>query len=196
MCVHLVDTQTGKAKVLRGADGRPGDAVGGNHRAAAFSPDGKQVLYVRSDGVRSTVIQRDLQTGTERALDPGPGELSRTFFDRSGRSVVMEVLARDTDQDGHLTPPRLATTLMGRRCRGPVMSASFFGQVGDKPLQRVVSVDGGPVRAAPAGPPLEPYEPPRCRYELAAPGPDAMGRGDALPFGPFRWKVAENPSPR
>ena len=42
MCVHLVDTETGMGKVLRGADGRPGDEVGGNHRAAAFSPDGKE----------------------------------------------------------------------------------------------------------------------------------------------------------
>ena len=38
MCLHLVDTQTGKALALRGADGRAGDAVGGDHRAATFSP--------------------------------------------------------------------------------------------------------------------------------------------------------------
>jgi hypothetical protein len=186
-----VDTATGKAVALRGADGRPGDAVSGDHRAATFSSDGKSLLYIKSDGPQSAVILRDLRTGSERRIDPGPGELSRAFFDRSGRFVVMDVVARDTDKDQLLTLPRIATTLGSRRCRAPVSSASFFGQIGDKPTQRVAPVEGGAVRDAPPGPLLEPNTRPRLGYELASRGQKATGRGDALPLGPFRWKVTE-----
>jgi hypothetical protein len=188
MCVHLVDTETGKAVALRGADGRPGDTVSGDHRAATFSPDGKTLLYIKSDGVRSIVVQRDLRTGTERPIDPGPGDLSRVFFDRSGRLVVMDVVARDTDRDGLLTQPLVATTLGRRRCRAPVSSASFFGEIGDKPVQRVAPVEGGAVRDAPPGPPLSPSDRPRPGYGLASKGPRASGRGDSLPVGPFHWE--------
>jgi len=195
MCVHLVDTETGKAVALRGADGRPGDTVSGDHRAAMFSPDGKALLYIKSDGPRSVVVQRDLRTGAERPIDTGPGDLSRAFFDRSGRLVVMDVVARDTDRDGLLTQPRVATTLGSRRCRAPVSSASFFGEIGDKPVQRVAPVDGGAVRDAPSGPPLSPTDRPRPGYGLASQGPRASGRGDPLPVGPFHWEVSQ-PSER
>jgi dipeptidyl aminopeptidase/acylaminoacyl peptidase len=195
MCVHLVDTETGKAVALRGADGRPGDEVSGDHRAASFSPDGKALLYIKSDGARSIVVQRDLGTGAERAIDPGPGELSRAFFDRSGRFVVMEVVARDTNGDGLLTQPRVSTTLGSRRCRAPVTSASFYGQIGDKPVQRVAPVAGGAVRDAAAGPPLSPSDRPPPRYDLASKERRALGRGDSLPAGPFHWEVTR-PSER
>jgi hypothetical protein len=190
MCVHLVDTETGKAVALRGADGRPGDTVIGDHRAAAFSPDGKALLYIKSDGARSIVVQRDLRTGAERPIDPGPGDLIRAFFDRSGRFVVMDVVARDTNHDGLLTQPRVATTLGDRRCRAPAASASFFGQIGDKPVQRVAPVVGGAVRDAPSGPPLSPSDRRPPRYGLASQGPSASGRGHSLPVGPFHWEVS------
>jgi hypothetical protein len=196
MCVHLVDTETGKAVALRGADGRPGDTVGGDHRAATFSPDGKALLYIKSDGARSIVVQRDLRTGAERPIDPGPGDLSRAFFDRSGRFVVMDVVATDTDRDGLLTQPRVATTLGSRRCRAPLSSASFFGEIGDKPVQRVAPVDGGAVRDAPPGSPLSATDRPRPRYDLASQGPRASGRGDSLPVGPFHWEVSRPSEPR
>jgi hypothetical protein len=194
MCVHLVDTATGKAVALRGADGRPGDAVSGDHRAVTFSPDGKSLLYIKTDGARSTVIQRDLRTGVERPIDPGPGELSRVFFDRSGRFVVMEVVAQDTDHDQLLALPRIATTMGSRRCRAPVSSASFFGQIGDKPIQRVAPIEGGAVRDAPVGPPLAPTPRSRPGYDLASGGHKATGRGDSLPLGPLRWKPSEKPT--
>lgn len=192
MCVHLVDAETGRAVALRGADGRPGDTVSGDHRAATFSPDGKALLFIKSDGIRSIVVQRDLRTGAERPIDPGQGDLSRVFFDRSGRLIVMDVVARDTDRDGLLTLPRVATTLRDRRCRAPVASASFFGEIGDKPVQRVAPVEGGAVRDAPPGPSLAPRDRPPSGYSLVSQGPRASGRGDSLPVGPFHWESADS----
>ena len=136
------------------------------------------------------VVQRDLRTGAERPIDSGPGELSRAFFDRSGRFVVMDVVARDTDRDGLLTQPRVATTLGSRRCRAPVSSASFFGEMGDKPVQRIAPVEGGPVRDAPSGPSLTPDSRPKPGYNLVSRGPTATGRGDALRLARFTGRSA------
>ena len=196
MCVHLVDVRSGKATVLAGADGRSGDPIDGRHRAARFSRDGTSLLYIRSDGARALVVQRDLSSGVERILDPNPGpnpgpnpdpgELSRAFFESTGQFVVMEVVTRDTDGDGQLRPPRLATTLRARRCRGPVISSSSFGMVGDRPIQRIAAIKGdAAVTDAPPGTLFQPppwIAPP---YEL---DPAPAGRGNALPLGPFHWQ--------
>jgi hypothetical protein len=189
MCVHLVDAQSGKAVVLSGADGRPGDTVGGAHRAAHFSPDGKRLLYIRSNGDRANVVVRDLASGVEHVVDPGPGLLSAAYFDRSGRFVVMDVVVTDTDRDGRLRGPELVSTLSSRRCRGPVASASFFGEFGDRPVQRIAPVSGGKVENAPRGRRLEPIKRLSPSYELVGRTP-ALGLPETLlPVGPLRWQL-------
>jgi hypothetical protein len=189
LCVYLVDLESGKASALPRADGRPGDAVGGAHRAASFSADGERLLYLRSDGRHSEVIQRELRTGQERSIDPGPGELSQAFFDDSGRFVVMEVVASDTSGDGLVRPPRLATTLGPRRCRGPVLSASFFGQSDDRPTQIVAPVTGGRPSAAAARATYQPSIPTEPGYQLVPSAGAELTPRAALPRGPFRWQV-------
>ncbi len=188
LCLHLVDAQSGKTIALRGADGRPGDAVVGAHRAASFSPDGTGMVYIKSDGERATVIHRNLATGKEQSIDPGPGELSQAFFDPSGRFVIMEVIARDSDKDGKLRLPRIATTLGARRCRGPAISASFFGQLGDSPIQRYWPVTGGNVADMPQADVVRPAELPPPRFRLFAEGQEQHMPHAPLPLGPFHWQ--------
>ena len=188
LCVHLVDTLSGKTVALPGADGRPGDAVFGGHRAASFSPDGVSVLYRRTEGRRALVIVRDLVSGSERAIDPGAGELQGAFFEKNGRLVVMEVTGADTNRDGEVQPQRVASTLGKRRCRGPIASYSTHGIIGDQPVLRTVARDGrGAVAPAPAGSNYEPATTPPAAYELAPRSAGVSLRGP-LPPGPFRWK--------
>jgi len=190
MCVELVDTRTGKSVALKRADGRPGDAVAGWQRAASFSADGKSMLYLESNGEQARVIVRELASGTERSIDPGPGKLSRAFFEASGRFVVLEVVVQDSDGDGALRVPRAATSLASRRCRGPVASASFFGQLGDTPVQRVVPRAGGVVTDVLPGTTYRPAAIPPPKYGLAAER-EAVGLpGRTLPLGPLSWAPA------
>ena len=195
MCVHLVDVALGSSVILRGADGRPGDTVVGGHRAADFSADGNHVLYIKSNGPQASIVVQDLRSGAERSVDPGPGQLASAFFEPSGRFVVMEMLTRDTDGDGKLSAPTTATTLGQRRCRGPAMSASFFGQIGDRPVQRIVPIQGGKVEDAPAGQPFEAVVPQEPPYELASPPappkPGADQLHPTIPTGPFHWEPSK-----
>ncbi len=189
MCVHLVDARSGTSIALRGADGRPGDPIGGSHRAASFSPDGTSMVYLRSDGSHSLVVQRDLASGSERILDPGSGELSRAFFDESGRFVVMDVVTADTNGDGRLEPPRLSATLARRRCRALTISSTSFGMAGDRPIQRIAMVHGDvTVTDAPAGTAFQPASSVEPPYELISSPPSPPYEGTELPFGPFHWQ--------
>jgi len=202
-CVNLVDTRSGKGVPLRGADGREGDAVLGEHRAASFSPDGKRLLYIRSNGDHSNVVIRDLDSTSERIIDPGPGFLVSAAFDGTGRWIVMDVVQSDTDGDGRVTPPRVGTTLANRRCRGRAISAGFYGATGDQPVRRFASVKGGEVKEARVGQCFEQQQPEPSPYRLkyrdisgkdgdkeACPSP-REGKWPKLPLGPMQWKRAE-----
>jgi len=108
----------------------------------------------------------------------------------------MDIVVADTDGDGELRPPRLATTLRERRCRGPVVSASFYGQIGDRPIQRVAPVAGGVTRDTTPGEVFQPFAiPPSC-YELVPQGAQARHRGDQVPLGPMHWEQARAPAKR
>jgi hypothetical protein len=192
MCVYLVDALTGRASALSGADGRPGDTVARPHRAATFSADGHELLYIRSDGSRAVVIQRNLPSGRERRIDPGAGELNRAFFDRSGRFVVMDMIVPNAD--GEVVVRAYSVTRLARRCRGVSDARTVYGHVGDEAVQRIAAVSGGPVENASKGTHFEPAERRAARYELVARAPAPVVAGTArhhslLPFGPFRWQL-------
>ncbi len=196
MCVHLVESSTGKASVLKGADGRQANPASAEHRAASFSQDGKALLYLRSDGSNTTVVVRDLESGAEQRVQPGPGILTEAYFDASDRWVVMEFLERDTNGDGVLSMPMMASTLGARRCRAPVLSATFFGQIGDVPVQRVWPRSGGAVEEVPPGPRLQRAHEVAAAFQVApaakqpAPLPSRADGGlhRSLPLGPFHWQ--------
>jgi hypothetical protein len=190
MCVHLVNTLNGQTTVLKGADGRPGDPVVGAHRAARFSPDGNHLLFLRTNGDRTTVVHRDLRSGQDRLIDPGPGEFHQAFFEASGRFAVMELVVKDTDGDGHLRTPQAATTLSDRRCRAGFLSASMFGEFNDKPIQRVVALTGAAtVKDAPSGITYSPAPMPESPDELAPETPASEHDFKApIARGPFRWR--------
>ena len=150
------------------------------------------LVYIRSDGAHAQVVQRDLSSGSERILEPGPGELSRAFFEPGGRFVVMDVVTTDTNGDGRLEAPHLSTTLARRRCRAGAIIASSHGMTGDRPIQRIAAVQGDvTVTDAPAGTVLRPAPPVAPPYELVASSrvPDSESAfQSALPLGPFHWQ--------
>ncbi len=192
LCVQLVNTRTGQSVALDGADGRAGDTVFGAHRAAAFSPNGKTLLYLRTHGSSSHIVLRDLASGSERVLDPGPGELASAFFDASGRYVVVDLVAQDTDGDGVFTAPSGVTTLSPRLCRGTAASWSTFGAVGDKTKRRVASVSTGIIRDRRPGETFEPAQAPAPTEELVPSGSSSRRKWHHdIPLGPLHWEERE-----
>lgn len=148
--LHLLDAATGQREDLsaRGADASDDNAPFGGHRAGSIDRAGRRLLYRKVVGKRrAVVVVRDLQTGAEIELDPGPGLLHRASL--SGNWAVMQVIHKDTDGNGKLEPPVVRTSLGGRRCRGPIMSYSTWGMDGDRPELRVAPATGGPARPEP-----------------------------------------------
>ncbi len=189
MCVYLVDAESGKATALKGADGRPGDPVSGGHRAASFSPDGKNMVYLKSEGDRATVVRRELATGREQRIDPGRGDLNGVFFDASSRFVVMDFVSHDLGFNPAEVPPLLGTTYRRRGCRGSALFATNLGPNWNRPFQRFASLADGRVHDVREGKVLQPVSLPEPKFELgAASGAAAGGRDAPLPRGPFRWQ--------
>ena len=195
MCVYLVDADSGKATALKGADGRPG--AGGEHRAASFSPDGKSMIYIKSKGERASVVRRDLKSGIEQRIDPGPGDLNRAFFDASARFVVMDFVEHGPsviDGPSHMEwgrPPLLGTTYRPRGCSGSAPWATYPVPSQDRPVQRFAALADARVHDVPEGKVIEPAKPAAPRFELVtSSSARPVGRDGPLPLGPFRWHPA------
>jgi hypothetical protein len=112
---------------------------------ASLSWDGRRVLFVRGKGQEATAVVRDLEDGSEKTVEHGPGVLGSARLDPKGEWVTFEVLTKDTDGDGRLTWPRPQTSLAPPRCRGPITSYGHYGWSGDFPTRRMRRVQGGPL---------------------------------------------------
>jgi hypothetical protein len=152
----LLDVSSGSEVDLTalGADARDDGDRFARHRAASFDAAGKQLAYMRwrepaSEQSKLMVVVRDLQTGDEIEIDPGPGLLLRATLDSGGHWLSLDVVTSDTDGDGTLRWPSIATTLGPRECRGAVRSYSTGGTSGDRPERLLVPVTGGKPRAVP-----------------------------------------------
>jgi hypothetical protein len=141
-CLLLVDTRAGLRLNLSllGADPSDDPSPLGPHGAASFDRSGRHLLYRRARGAqgRPAVVVRELATGGEKEIDPGPGLLASARFDPGSAAVVMEVVVADADGNGKLEVPERPTSLSGRRCRGPITSYTTGPrQKGDTEVTRV-----------------------------------------------------------
>jgi hypothetical protein len=121
-----------------------------SHRAASFDRAGRRLLYFKG----GKVVVRDLASGREMRIDPGPGLVWRAWLEPSGKHVWLRIVVRDSDGDGKLSVPEANTTLGARHCRGPVSVYGVYGWHGDQPVTKLAAVhDGATARevAAPVG---------------------------------------------
>jgi hypothetical protein len=143
-CLSLVDTVEGTSTTLADADLRDPQPELGPHRGISFDAVDRRVLYLRNSTRGERVVVRDLKTGRETEIDPGPGLVVGAVLDPEGESVIV-----DAAIEGRL--PRLYTTLARRSCRGGAASYSVFGSDEAPPVmvRRIVSASGGRARDVP-----------------------------------------------
>jgi hypothetical protein len=115
------------------------------HRTVRFDSESRRMLYVRSHVTQGEVVIRDLRTGLERSIDPGPGEVWRAEFDNSGDWVLISVLNEDTNNTGKLEWPAPAAGPNSSQCTGSIPRLSVWSPRGDMPHLRIARSDeGGP----------------------------------------------------
>ncbi len=117
------------------------------HRAAAFSSDGRRLLYLRRRGQRDWVVVRELDGGLESVIDPGDGLLVRAEFDATGEWLLLRVVDADTNADGRWEWPHGKPGPSEPGCVSPIPHFRVPPAPPDKPGVRVTRVSGGPVRA-------------------------------------------------
>jgi outer membrane protein assembly factor BamB len=137
-CLNLVDTVDGTATTLADADLRDPQPALGPHRGLSFDGIDKRVLFLRASAGGDRVVVRELKTGHETEIDPGPGVVVRAVLDPEGESVLIDVATGN-----HL--PRLITSLAPRSCRGQALSYSVFGsdEAPSLIVRRIASASGG-----------------------------------------------------
>jgi hypothetical protein len=113
------------------------------HRAAAFSPSGDRLLYVRRTSGAERVVVRELGSANEIEIEPGPGLFYRAGFDTSGTRVVLEVVSDDTNHNGRLEWPVPAAVQGEAACAGPIAHYNAWVAHGDTPRIRLAPVTGG-----------------------------------------------------
>lgn len=120
---------------------------------ASFDDAGRRFLTARTHGAGEAAVTRlvvrELESGAETSLDPGAGLLVRATLSADGGSIDAVVVVEDTDGNGKLEAPRQETSLYRGGCAGPVSGAYFGRKSGDRPIHRVLAVDGGPRRDVP-----------------------------------------------
>lgn len=130
-------------------DGRDDDLPEAHHRALAFDPHGELVAYVRRRGGHSNVVLRTLVTGAERDVTDLAGEPFRIAWEGTGESLVISVVAEDTNQNGRLEWPARAAKRSRLSCPSPIASFPVNPNVGDRPSTFVAPRAGGPARFVP-----------------------------------------------
>jgi hypothetical protein len=141
--VVLRDTATDRDDALDVGDApaAPGDF--------SFDASGQRMAYRRRRGGRATVVVRALATAQEVVVNPGAGRLWRAWIDAGGAWVVAEVVARDTNRDGHLSLPSLRPAPAARWCYRRVPSCVRGRSELDALETRVAPAAGGAATAVP-----------------------------------------------
>jgi len=190
----IFDARSGAWQELGGADVRDDGVPLGPHRAASVASAGERMVYFRDD---QTMIVRELATGAEKVVQVPGAKLWRVEVEPLGHWAVVHAIRKDTDGDGKLSWPSVQTSLSARGCRGPIMSYSTGGWMGDKPDELWLDLAAGAIRPTRGG---EPKEPPADQALGAVDGRsvlavDADGRkllapvdqGRGIPDGPLPW---------
>ena len=135
----LHDTRRRSSTALREASTRA-PKTHAEEPFAAFDAEGRRAVYGRvGRGVPAWARVRDLATGEETEVGPGPGAAFRPRLSANGRWVSFTIVDHDEDGDGDLAPwYRPATYFEGGCGRG----ATCVPGRGDPGLARIVEVGG------------------------------------------------------
>jgi hypothetical protein len=101
-------------------------------------------LYVKHGaGANARVVLRSLNDGSERELDPGPGQIWRARFDPGGAYITLQMITADSNKNGRLDFP--APLLAAPRGCGDNLShfRAWEGR-GDRPETVLLPLSGGP----------------------------------------------------
>ena len=111
-------------------------------RTIAFDARSEQFLYVRRGQAGKRIVLRSLADGSERQLDPGPGEIWRARFDPGGVFVVAELISEDSNKNGRADFPAPFLTAP-RPCRGDPARFHTWVDRGDRPVTVLLPLNGG-----------------------------------------------------
>jgi len=112
------------------------------HRSLAFSQDGQRLAYLRQEGTRRIVVLRELETGRERSLEPGPGFPLRIRFAPGDTQLLLTAIPNDSNGNGRFdwpTPP--AKSAPQWRCGPNPPRFDVWMYRGDKTTMRLASLD-------------------------------------------------------
>jgi hypothetical protein len=150
----LVDAARGSRVDLTalGADVRKLRADYATHRTLSFDAAGQYLSYLRrTPGEPPRIVVRQLESGTERELALGPGEVVRLELSADARHVSFDVVREDTNKNGRWDWPAPEDPPKKGRCEKPPLrfrSFTYQGR-GDATVRGVVSLTDGVVRDVP-----------------------------------------------
>lgn len=150
----LVDAVSGTRVNLSelGADARRVRADYAEHRTFSFDPSGRYLAYLRTSGTARAVVARALDTGVERVIAAGAGEVFRLRLSADARYVELEALREDTNHNGKLDWPAPEETTRQSACDARALpkfrSFGYQGR-GDALTRAVVSLETGTLRDVP-----------------------------------------------
>lgn len=147
----LLDSRSDKRLDLSalGADARDDALPYRQHRALSFDAGGTRLLYVRQSAGKTHVVVRDLVSGAETTIDPGPGRLWRARLSPDGSKVVLRMIVDDTNKNGKLEWPVPARKTNPWRCHGPIPTYPSWLSRGDEPTVKVAPSSGGSAKVVP-----------------------------------------------
>jgi hypothetical protein len=150
----LVDATLGTRVNLTelGADVRRVRADYAQHRTLSFDARGEHLAYLRARPGGSELVVRTLESGAERAVASGPGEVFRLKLSADARFVTFDVLREDTNHNGKLDWPAPEEPARKNACEKPnlpkLRSIAYQGR-GDVPTRAALSLETGVVRDVP-----------------------------------------------
>jgi hypothetical protein len=150
----LIDATSGTRVNLSelDADVRRVRADYADHRTLSFDPSGRYLAFLRGGGAGSSVVVRALDSGTERAVAAGSGEVFRLRLSADARYVVLDALREDTNHNGKLDWPAPEEPASSSACDRPALlrfrSFGYQGR-GDALTRAVVSLETGVLRDVP-----------------------------------------------
>ena len=126
-----------------GADTRASAESYASVRALDFDAKSEHLLYVKhAAGANARVVLRSLNDGSERELDPGPGEVWRARFDPGGAFITLQMVSADSNKNGKLDFP--APLLSAPRGCGDNLSHFRAWEArGDRPETVLLPLSGG-----------------------------------------------------
>jgi len=141
--LQLIDTTNGRETDLSalGVDARADALPYRRHRSLAFDGRGTKLAFLRG-GPHPDVVVRELETGLDRHVDPGPGAVWRVDLDYSGSTLILSTLTDDTNHDQRLTWP-VPEAKSAPPCRGPVARYAAWQGRGDRPVTKLGPATGG-----------------------------------------------------